>query len=79
MLTKIEELGDRLLTRLVPRARALAQGCTPANPGSGCSLNYCGYDRCRLGLRRWNFQCCYNNPPPRTCTSCGVYFCLTAC
>ena len=49
-------LGDRLLGRFVPRADAAA----------ACSISYCS--SCYQGRR--TYRCCYNSPPPVTCTGC---------
>lgn len=41
MFTKIEMLGDRLLSRLVPRVQASA-ACTPRKYYKVCYCYYCG-------------------------------------
>lgn len=68
MRTRIESVADRVLARLVPRLRAEA-GHPP-----GCSFSFCGFYYCTPYGCYPICRCCFNSPPPVSCTSCQ-YIC----
>lgn len=73
MFATLGKLGERMLVRLVPKAKAAA-ACPPSSRPSGCSWSVCTCAPYGSGLR-CTYRCCYNSPPPVSCSNCA-YSCI---